>query len=149
MAAKKLYRSCSDVMVGGVAAGVAEYLEIDVTLIRLVFLVLLFSGVGFFAYLVAWIIVPLDPKCKEHKTGAEEIKEKAESIASEINEAVSKKQKSNKKNNDFSIWFGVILVFLGGLILIQNITGMNVWHYFFPVSVMLIGLLILMKSVDK
>jgi phage shock protein C len=48
-----------------VAGGLAEYLNIDPTLIRIVWLVLLFMGPGFILYIVAWIAVP------EADTGAQ------------------------------------------------------------------------------
>jgi phage shock protein C len=48
--------------IGGVCAGFARYLGVDVTLVRILWLTLaLFAGVGFIAYLVAWIIMPKDP----------------------------------------------------------------------------------------
>lgn len=149
MATKRLYRSCKDEMIGGVAGGLAEYLDVDVILVRLIFLILLFSwGAGFVVYLIAWIIVPLDPGCKEKRTAAEEIQQKAENIMNEVNEKISKKDKIKTKNEG-SIWFGAILVFLGGMILVQNITGMDVWHNFLPVMIIFVGLIILVRSVER
>ncbi len=59
---KKLYRSQTDQMLGGVCGGLAEYLGLDSTLVRLFFvLVTLFSGTGGLLYLVLWLIVPLTP----------------------------------------------------------------------------------------
>jgi phage shock protein C len=47
--------------IGGVCAGMARYLEVDVTLARVLWLVIAFStGFGFLAYLVAWIAMPSD-----------------------------------------------------------------------------------------
>lgn len=59
---KRLYRSQHDRMLGGVAAGIAEYFGIDPTLVRLgwVLLVLL-GGTGILLYFIAWIIVPVEP----------------------------------------------------------------------------------------
>ena len=45
-------------MIAGVAGGIAEYLAIDVALVRIVWLVLLLSGAGVLAYLIAWIAIP-------------------------------------------------------------------------------------------
>ncbi len=59
--ARRLYRSRRDRMLAGVCGGIAEYLEIDPILVRLVFLALLFSGVGVLLYLVAWILIPEEP----------------------------------------------------------------------------------------
>ncbi|HMM41685.1 MAG TPA: PspC domain-containing protein [Thermomicrobiales bacterium] len=59
---RRLYRSRSDRMIGGVAGGMASYLGIDPVLSRLIWVALLFSGVGFLLYIIAWIIVPEAPE---------------------------------------------------------------------------------------
>ncbi|MGB0388589.1 MAG: PspC domain-containing protein [Ardenticatenaceae bacterium] len=59
---KKLYRSRSDQMLGGVCGGLAEYLGVDSTWVRLLFVLAgLFSGTGVLLYLALWVIVPLPP----------------------------------------------------------------------------------------
>lgn len=56
-------RSRTDEKIAGVCGGFAEYLEVDVTLVRLVWLAALFlGGWGFIAYIVAWIVMPLEPE---------------------------------------------------------------------------------------
>jgi phage shock protein PspC (stress-responsive transcriptional regulator) len=56
---RKLYRSRSQRMLGGVCGGLAEYFNVDATLIRVLFLVLaVFGGTGLVIYVVMWIIVP-------------------------------------------------------------------------------------------
>lgn len=59
---KKLYLSRKDQIVGGVCGGIAEYFEIDSTLVRILTAILLFTGVGIAVYLILWIITPLTPK---------------------------------------------------------------------------------------
>ena len=62
MERKKLYRSQTDKMLGGVAGGLGDYLDIDPTLIRLAFVLLfLAGGHGLLVYLVLWLVVPLNP----------------------------------------------------------------------------------------
>lgn len=62
MAGKKLYRSRSEKMLGGVCGGLSEYLDFDVTLIRVLWVVAtLLGGSGLLAYLILWIIVPRQP----------------------------------------------------------------------------------------
>jgi len=58
---KRLYRSRTNRMLGGVAGGIAEYLGVDPTLIRLIWILSIFTGIGVIAYIVAWIIVPENP----------------------------------------------------------------------------------------
>ena len=58
---KKLYRSKKNRMIAGVCGGIGEYLNVDPTFIRLLFIALLvFTGFfpGLIAYLIWWVIVP-------------------------------------------------------------------------------------------
>ena len=60
---KKLYKSNTDKKIDGVCAGIAEYLDVDPTLIRLVWvLATIFAGAGLLAYLIAAIIMPRKPE---------------------------------------------------------------------------------------
>jgi phage shock protein PspC (stress-responsive transcriptional regulator) len=56
---KRLHRS-KNKLIAGVAAGVAEYLDIDPTVMRLIWalLTIVSAGVGIIAYIAAWIIIP-------------------------------------------------------------------------------------------
>ena len=56
---KKLYRDTQNRMIAGVCAGVAEYLSIDVSIVRIIWGVLAFTGAGLLAYLVAALVVPV------------------------------------------------------------------------------------------
>ncbi len=57
--AKKLYRKASDKKIAGVCSGIADYLNIDVTVVRILFLVALICGsFGFWVYLIVWICAP-------------------------------------------------------------------------------------------
>jgi len=58
---KKLYRIPSKGMIGGVCAGLGEYLKADPTIIRLVFVLLALTGSGVLLYIVMWFIVPIKP----------------------------------------------------------------------------------------
>lgn len=59
---KKLYRSKTNKKILGVCGGIAEYFDIDATIIRLILvLAVLFAGVGVLAYLIAALIMPVKP----------------------------------------------------------------------------------------
>lgn len=59
---RKLYRSRDDRMIGGVCGGIAEYFNVDATLVRLLAVAaILLAGSAILAYLIAWIIVPEEP----------------------------------------------------------------------------------------
>jgi phage shock protein C len=60
---KRLTRSRSDRLLGGVCGGVAAYLGADPTVVRLITVVAaLFFGASILAYLVAWIVMPEEPE---------------------------------------------------------------------------------------
>lgn len=65
---KKLYRSRSDRMIAGVCGGIADYFNVDSTLIRLaVLFIFLFQGVGLIAYLIAWLVMAEEPVKTEYQ----------------------------------------------------------------------------------
>jgi phage shock protein C len=56
---RKLYRSRSNRQVAGVCGGLAQYFNLDATLIRILFVVLaVLGGSGLLLYVLLWIIVP-------------------------------------------------------------------------------------------
>lgn len=58
---RRLMLDTANKKIGGVCAGIARYADIDVVVVRVLWLVVAFStGVGFLAYLVAWIVIPSD-----------------------------------------------------------------------------------------
>jgi phage shock protein C len=62
VARRRLVRPRADRKISGVCAGIAEYFDIDVIVIRLVWLVVaIMTGVGFLGYVVAWIVIPEEP----------------------------------------------------------------------------------------
>jgi phage shock protein C len=61
-ASKKLMRSSRDKKIGGVCAGLADYFDLDPTIVRVVWLLaIFFAGTGFLVYVVLWIVLPLAP----------------------------------------------------------------------------------------
>ncbi len=59
---RRLYRSQRDRMLGGVCGGLGEYLGLDPTIIRLIFILLaLLGGHGILLYLILWLVIPPAP----------------------------------------------------------------------------------------
>jgi phage shock protein C len=61
---KKLYRSQTDKKIAGVCGGLAEYFDIDATVVRIIFIILLLPGgfPGLIPYLILWVLVPVRPE---------------------------------------------------------------------------------------
>ncbi len=63
---KRLYRKRNDRMLAGVCAGLGDYLNIDPTIVRIIFIVLVFAGLGgVLVYLILWLITPEEPLADE------------------------------------------------------------------------------------
>lgn len=59
---RRLYRSDRDKMICGVCGGIGEYLNVDPTLVRLLWVIFGFTGMGILAYFLAAVIIPLNPQ---------------------------------------------------------------------------------------
>ena len=58
---RKLYRSRTNSVIGGVCGGLADYFGIDVALVRLLmFLLIFFGGVSLWVYIILWIVIPAE-----------------------------------------------------------------------------------------
>jgi phage shock protein PspC (stress-responsive transcriptional regulator) len=59
---RRLMRSSTDKKIAGVCAGLADYFDLDPTIVRVLwFLAVFFAGTGFLAYIILWIVLPLAP----------------------------------------------------------------------------------------
>jgi phage shock protein C len=59
---KRLMRSSTDKKVAGVCAGLADYFDMDATIIRVLWLLLVIcGGTGVLAYIILWIVLPVAP----------------------------------------------------------------------------------------
>lgn len=65
MAAKRLFRSVDHKMLGGICAGLADYFDIDVSLVRLAFVGIAILSAFFpmfIFYIIAWIVIPVETR---------------------------------------------------------------------------------------
>ncbi len=69
---KRLYCSEKDKMLGGVCGGIAEYFQVDPTLVRLLWaaITLVSFGLGVIAYIIAWIVIPKNPYARNNPGAA-------------------------------------------------------------------------------
>ncbi|MCG8608225.1 PspC domain-containing protein [bacterium] len=101
---KRIYRSKSNRMIGGVCSGLSQYIGVDSTIVRVVWaFAVLWGGVGLLAYILCWIIVPENPSEED---------------------AV----KADDKKNSGLVW-GIILLGVGCLFLAREFD----WYDFHPI----------------
>ena len=71
VARKRLVRPRAGRKIAGVCAGFAEYFDVDVTVVRVVWLlVAVMTGIGLLSYPIAWIIMPEEPETRPVPAGA-------------------------------------------------------------------------------
>jgi len=139
---KKLYRSTKDKMLGGVAGGIADYFDIDSTLIRVLFiLVVFFGGSGIIAYIILWIVVPEQPYAIPDFN----------SFSSERNENLNKtsdtfNQPQEQSRDNRSLWGGLILVTMGVLFLLDNYIPRFNFSDYWPLILIGVGVGLLINA---
>lgn len=96
---KRLYRSETDKIIGGVCGGIAEYINIDPIIVRILFIVASTSGgFGLTVYIILWIVIPSESSIQ--KNSDEVIEENAKEIKENVIKAtrgIRKEVKSDTK----------------------------------------------------
>lgn len=125
---KRLYRSHTNRVLAGICGGFAEYLNLDPTFIRVLWIFLtIFGGSGIILYIIAYFVIPLNP----HRTPA--IPSSGGSIqAARI--------------------VGAVLVFIGLVVLLDNLDFFHFhrwmrmsWEFLVPVMLIAAGVYMLMR----
>lgn len=133
--AKKLHRSESEKIIGGVCGGIGEYFDLDPVIIRILFLIAFFSaGAGFLAYIIMWIIVP--GKDGDHVSEAN----------SNYDNTHNQNNNNTESTNTMRKIFGISLIFIGLLSLIDNVVPMIDLKLVFPVLLLVSGFVILFNG---
>jgi len=159
---KKLYRNEHNRVLGGVCSGLAEYFELDPTLVRLLFAFTFFiMGVGLGTYIILWIVLPRkgypyhpfnNPKVDYTvpPQGSQFTPQGNPFAGNQFGtfggtpiDNFPQKQKSNA-----GIIVGLVMIVLGGIILIDNLDifwGFNVWRLW-PVGLLAIGAVLIVSG---
>lgn len=169
---KKLYRSARERMLGGVAAGVAEYFDVDPTIVRLVFVLSVFvGGAGIIAYIIMWIIVPqgpfvpynmntnIPPQNQEPGTKTDSNSTTGGNFSAEPGTS-PKSDTPPDPNPDYSqfqkphhekhgITWGIVLIIFGIFLLANNMIDTIHFHDIFPVALVVLGIGLLLNAIKK
>jgi len=143
---RRLYRSRTDTVIGGVAAGVANYLNTDPALVRVgwVVLALVTNGVGLLAYLVCWVAIPEEPKPATDATGVDPTAASAGNPAPGVEAPPGEPRESRA-----GVVVGVGLVLLGAWFLVREYLPPINWNLVWPVILIGVGALILVTSARR
>lgn len=139
MTNKKLYRNEDGALIAGICGGLADYFDVDVTLIRVIFVLLLIGGgSGFLIYLVLWLITPVKGEEEtDFKEEAGELVEKTVKKTKTMAKEIKKEIKFQKRSGGF---LGIVLMMLGVLILLEKIIPIFIrWDYVWPIVLITFG----------
>ena len=139
---KKLTRNTSDKMIAGVASGLAQYFQLDVTWVRIAFaLAAFFGGGGIWIYIILWIAVPEEAynpfQYTDYRVNPEEPNSTYNSF------------EKPKNNVNLSLIGGTILIGLGAYFLLEEFNIIPNWFSIsklWPLIIIGIGLSILVKK---
>ena len=147
----RITKSKTDRVIDGVCGGLAQYYGIDSVIVRLIFVVLLFiNGIGFFIYIILAIIMPKPEKLDQ--SPKETIRENVQEMGERVKEAgeglgMAFSKNIEEKHSHRSGWFGIILILLGIILLLDKL---NLIKWFdkdllWPVIIIFIGAWLLIK----
>jgi len=141
---KRLYKDQQHKMIGGVCAGLAEYFNIDVTLVRVLFFVtLILKGGGFFLYVVLWICLPKKP----YTFGNPDVDYRVPPtpFGNVPQPPFTPYPDTPKRRSNAGVIFGAVLIIIGGLFLLDqfNIIPDIDFDDLWPVILIAIGCIII------
>ena len=137
----RLYRSNTDKVIGGVSGGLADYLSIDVVIVRVLFVMLvLFGGSGVLVYIILWIAIPAQTvsfKVTEDNSNVEVISDTEPGSPA-----------SNKQSNT-ALGAGIVLIIVGLLFLADRLVPFYNLIDFWPLILIVIGVMIIKPDLFK
>jgi phage shock protein C len=140
---RRLYRSRTDSVLGGVCGGIADYLDVDPSIVRIIWAVLgiVTGGVFVVLYVVMWIVVPEAPAFPA--AAAEGEGEGAAAGPSVMTTPVAPRRRGSGSG---SLIFGLLLVGLGAYFLVREYLPQIDVDTLWPIGLVLLGLLLVVAS---
>jgi len=127
---KKLQRDTQHKVIGGVCAGLANYFDMDATLLRLLLaFLILFAGTGFWLYIILWIVMP-----------SGRIEPSSDGVETFVSET------SQPKKNRGSMVVGLTFIGLGALGLLHRFVPVFNWQMIWPIALIVLGLVLILPK---
>jgi phage shock protein C len=147
---KRLYRSNTNRVIGGVAGGLAEHFATDPVLVRVLFvLAAVFGGGGFLIYIILWIVIPSNPLIIVNNINQNTNNEKPEKENTEKPETPQTEDNKSKKKRHDGLIGGLILITIGVIFLINRLIPEIDFGDLWPVILIVIGVGILIGSLTR
>lgn len=150
---RRLYRSRTDTILGGVAAGLANYLNTDPALVRIAWAILvpLTGGAALIAYIVGWVVVPEEPRgaaMPSATASGEPVDPDAPVTAVDAGSGWTA-QEPIRSDGRAGVVVGIGLVLVGLWFLVREYLPEFNWNLVWPVVIVVIGLLLLFNATRK
>ena len=144
---RRLYRCRHDRRLAGVAGGVAEFFDLDPTLVRILFfLSIVLGGMGLFLYIGMAIIVPLEPASAD----APDAPHAADGATADGAVAPEGHRHATHDHGRWATFVGLILILFGTMALIDRfLPAWDVEHLVVPVGAIAIGALLIANAVRR
>lgn len=144
---EQLHRSSTNKVIAGVCGGLAEYFNIDATLVRLLWALAFFlAGTGFILYILAWVIIPDDPANVRREGYAVPGASGPEEQGGNTPDALSGTGNGYRREDKRHLVLGLTLIVLGVFFMLDRIFPFFRLHNLWPLILIIIGIMILMKK---
>lgn len=146
-ASKRLYRSTTDKVIGGVCSGLGDYLNIDPVIVRILFVLLaIFGGSGILVYIILWIVIPESVYTfGTNQTASEPVNVEVDPETGVPVEAIE----AERKKTNSTLIAGIALISFGLLILVDRLfPALDIWD-FWPLVLIAAGVLLIKPELFK
>lgn len=135
---KKLQRDTNNKVIGGVCSGLANYFDIDASLVRLLFaFMFLCASAGFWLYIILWVVMPAGQGIQAEASSFVSSDETTEVST----EAPSEGLKTSKSKG--SLVAGLILIGIGAIALLHRYIPEINWDTAWPILLIVLGLFLI------
>ncbi len=151
MEQSRLYRSYKNSVIGGVCGGLGNYLNTDPILFRVLFVVaFLVGGTGLLAYIILWIVIPIEPIPNISNQNPYGEPSTAMNMEEENNnnktEPDNMEEQKKQPKNDGNLWGGLILITLGAIFLIDRFVPRIDFGDLWPLILIVVGVILISKN---
>ena len=146
----RLYRSRKNKMVAGVAAGMAEYFEVDITLVRLLWVLsVLLGGSGILAYIIAAIVIPVENDRPDRQDIPVEGAQEAQGEPTDGSQSPGEKKVLHEDSEKRRRNAGLLLIGLGIIFLAGQTVPQYFLRFSWPLLLIALGIYILFRGSGK
>ena len=141
MSSNKFQRDSENKVLGGVCSGLANYFNLDVALLRVVFVIsFLFASFGFWLYIILWIVIPIDSQQKI---------DVGKGCGQQSTDDIQQTATNNKNSKVTTVFAGLFVILIGIIFLINNYVPIYwVWDLW-PIVLVGLGVMMIYNASKK